>query len=180
MPENGFAGLTARRELPKPIIAAVNGFALGGGLEIALACHVVVADETATFGLPEVKVGLVAAAGGLVRLPRVLPPALARDMILTGRRLTAAEALAHGLVSRIAATGDVLSTARAVAAEILAASPAAIRASIATMRRTDATADTVTAVRDSLAVLDDVLVSPDTMEGITAFVQKRAPRWTGR
>ncbi|WP_420039204.1 acetyl-CoA acetyltransferase [Gordonia sp. MP11Mi] len=180
MPENGFAGLTARPTLPKPVIAAVNGFALGGGLEIALACHVIIADESATFGLPEVKVGLVAAAGGLVRLPRVLPPALARDMILTGRRVDAAAALAHGLISRVAPRGEVLDTARAVAQEILAASPAAVRASLSTMAAADATPDTVTAVRDSLAVLDDILVSPDTTEGIMAFVQKRPPRWTGR
>ncbi|MGO3327249.1 acetyl-CoA acetyltransferase [Gordonia sp. (in: high G+C Gram-positive bacteria)] len=180
MPENGFAGLTARRRLPKPVIAAVNGFALGGGLEIALACHVIVADESATFGLPEVKVGLVAAAGGLVRLPRMLPPALARDMILTGRRLDANEARSHGLVSRVSAPGEVMEAARGVAREILAASPAAVRASISTMASTDATADTVTAVRDSLTVLDEILVSQDTAEGIMAFVQKRPPRWTGR
>ena len=180
IPKNGFAGLTARRQLPKPVIAAVNGFALGGGLEIALACHVIVADESATFGLPEVKVGLVAAAGGLVRLPRMLPPALARDMILTGRRLDANEARSHGLVSRVAARGEVMTAARGVAQEILAASPAAVRASISTMASTDATADTVTAVRDSLAVLDEILVSQDTTEGIMAFVQKRPPQWTGR
>ncbi|MCF8610276.1 enoyl-CoA hydratase-related protein [Gordonia sp. HY285] len=180
MPENGFAGLTARTTVPKPVIAAVNGFALGGGLEIALACHVIVADESATFGLPEVKVGLVAAAGGLVRLPRAVPRALARDMILTGRRLDADEALAHGLVSRIAPKGDVMATARGVAEEMLAASPAAVRASISTMAAADATPDTVTAVRDSLGVLDEILVSPDTTEGIMAFVQKRPPQWTGR
>ena len=93
VPEAGFGGLTSRRDRPKPIIAAVNGTALGGGLEVALSCHVIVADEKATFGLPEVKVGLVAAAGGLVRLPRVLPRAVAQDMILTGRTLDADEAL---------------------------------------------------------------------------------------
>ncbi len=179
-PENGFGGLTARRELPKPVIAAVNGYALGGGLEIALACHLIVADERASFGLPEVKVGLVAAAGGLVRLPRVLPPALARDMILTGRRLDAQEALSHGLISRIAPHGAVMELAREVAAEILAASPTSVRESIRVMADSTAQPDTVTAVRDSLSVLDRVLVSSDTREGILAFVTKRTPRWTGR
>ncbi|MFC0314293.1 acetyl-CoA acetyltransferase [Gordonia phosphorivorans] len=179
-PANGFGGLTSRRRLPKPIIAAVNGFALGGGLEVALACHVIVADEQATFGLPEVKVGLVAAAGGLVRLPRTIPPALTRDMILTGRRLSADEALSHGLVSRVARRGEVLDLAREVAAEVLAASPTAVRASLSVMADTEAQADTVQAVQDSLAVMDEILVSADTREGIAAFVQKRTPRWTGR
>lgn len=179
-PANGFGGLTSRRDKPKPIIAAVNGYALGGGLEVALACHLIVADEQATFGLPEVKVGLVAAAGGLVRLPRVIPPAVARDLILTGRRLTAAEALGYGLVSRVAAHGSVLEQAREMAAEVLAASPTSVRGSIAVMADSDATADTVAAVRDSLDILDTVLVSSDTREGILAFLQKRAPRWTGR
>lgn len=179
-PANGFGGLTSRRSMPKPVIAAVNGYALGGGLEVALSCHLIVADENATFGLPEVKVGLVAAAGGLVRLPRVLPPALARDVILTGRRLDAAEALAHGLISRVAPAGTVLELAREVAGEVLAASPTAVRASISVMADSDAEPDTVTAVRDSLSILDTVLVSSDTREGITAFIEKRAPRWTGR
>lgn len=165
---------------PIPVIAAVNGFALGGGLEVALACHLIVADPGASFGLPEVKVGLVAAAGGLVRLPRVLPPALARDMILTGRRLTAEEALAHGLISRISPPGRVLDLARTVAAEVLAASPTAVSTSISAMTEAEAVPDTVTAVCESLAVLDRILVSSDTAEGILAFLQKRPPRWTGR
>ncbi|WP_132991853.1 acetyl-CoA acetyltransferase [Gordonia zhaorongruii] len=180
IPENGFGGLTARRSLPKPVIAAVNGFALGGGLEVALACHLIVADEQATFGLPEVRVGLIAAAGGLVRLPRTLPPALARDMILTGRRLDTTEALAHGLVSRIAPHGGVMDAARRAAAEILRGSPSSVRASIAAMSAADAEPDTVSAVRGSLGALDSVLVSQDTHEGIMAFVEKREPRWTGR
>lgn len=179
-PATGFGGLTSRRDKPKPIIAAVNGFALGGGLEVALACHLIVADPEATFGLPEVKVGLVAAAGGLVRLPRTVPEAVARDMILTGRRLNADEALAYGLVSRIAPPGEVLALAREVAAQVLAASPTAVRASLSVMADADREPDTVQAVQDSLAILDRVLVSSDTREGVMAFVEKRAPRWTGR
>ena len=179
VPVNGFGGLTSRREMPKPVIAAVNGYALGGGLEVALACHVIVADEGASFGLPEVKVGLVAAAGGLVRLPRVVPPALARDMILTGRRLDAAEALAHGLVSRVAPTGDVMDAARAVAREIVAASPVAVRSSIAAMATAEAEPDAVQATLDSMEVLDTVLVSEDFREGLTAFLEKREPQWKG-
>ncbi|WP_035719260.1 acetyl-CoA acetyltransferase [Gordonia shandongensis] len=180
VPANGFAGITSRRSMPKPVIAAVNGYALGGGLEAALACHVVVADETASFGLPEVRVGLAAAAGGLVRLPRRIPSAVAHDMILTGRRLDAQEAAAHGLVSRIAPAGGVLDTARAVAQEIVAGSPVAVRASLAAMADADGEPDTAAAVAASMSVLDAVLVSQDTREGIAAFLEKRPPRWTGR
>ena len=104
VPKNGFAGLTSRQHLPKPVIAAVNGYAMDGGCEIAVACHLIVADTTATFALSEVRVGLIAGAGGLVRLPRLpraIPSKLATEMILTGRRLTAEEALHHGLVNRV-------------------------------------------------------------------------------
>ena len=161
------------------MIAAVNGYALGGGLEIALACHLVVAGDDATFGLPEVRVGLAAAAGGLVRLPRALGPALARDMILTGRRLSATEAAAAGIVSRVAPSGKTLEVARDVAAEILAGSPAAVRGSLTTMEKTATIADPIEAIRASTAVLDDLIASKDTLEGITAFVMKRTPNWSG-
>ncbi|WP_433306908.1 acetyl-CoA acetyltransferase [Actinoplanes sp. CA-030573] len=180
VPKNGFAGLTSRRSMPKPVIAAVNGFAMGGGCEIALACHLVVADETARFALSEVKVGLVAGAGGVVRLPRAVPPKLAHEMILTGRRLTAAEALAHGLVNRVAPAGEALAGARELAAEILESSPTSVRTSLRVMEETRGIPDVVDAVRHHSAALDDLMVSEDAIEGLTAFAEKRKPRWRNR
>ncbi|HWC84795.1 MAG TPA: acetyl-CoA acetyltransferase [Pseudonocardiaceae bacterium] len=179
-PKNGFAGLTSRRDLPKPVIAAVNGYAMGGGCEIALACHLIVADATARFALSEVKVGLVAAAGGLVRLPRAVPPKLANDMILTGRRLTAEEALAHGLISRVAEAGQAMVGARALAAEILDGSPTSVRVSLQVMAETQGIADTVDAVTHPSAALDELMISEDAIEGVEAFAQKRRPVWRNR
>ena len=176
-PKNGFAGLTARTGMTKPVIAAVNGYAMGGGCEIALACHLVVADETARFALSEVRVGLVAAAGGLVRLPRAVPPAVAREMVLTGRRLSAAEAQGYGLVNRVTAPGSALDGARELAAEVLAGSPTSVRASLRIMAETDGIADTVTAVDHHSPALDELLLSADMIEGVTAFAQKRPPAW---
>src|SRR5258708_659045 len=117
--------------MPKPVIAAVNGYAMGGGCEIALACPLIVADATAQFALSEVKVGLVAGAGGLVRLPRTIPPKIATEMILTGRRLTAAEALGYGLVNRVVEARAALDRARALPADIVDRSPASVRLSLA-------------------------------------------------
>ncbi|MGW2146223.1 enoyl-CoA hydratase-related protein [Nonomuraea bangladeshensis] len=180
VPKNGFAGLTSRRNMTKPVIAAVNGFAMGGGFEIALACHLVVADETARFALSEVKVGLVAAAGGLVRLPRALPGKLATEMILTGRRLTAAEALEHGLVNRVTEPGQALAGARELAREILESSPTSVRASLQIMAETQGIPDVVDAVTHPSPALDDLMVSEDVTEGLTAFAEKRPPRWRNR
>ena len=132
--------------MPKPVIAAVNGFAMGGGLEIALACHLVVADATARFALSEVKVGLIAGAGGLVRLPRTIPPKVATEMILTGRRITAAEALGYGLVNRVTEAGQALAGARALAAEILDGSPTSVRLSLQVMAETRGIPDVIDAV----------------------------------
>ena len=143
VPKNGFAGLTSRAHMPKPVIAAVNGFAMGGGCEIALACHLVVADATAQFALSEVRVGLVAGAGGLIRLPRTVPPKVATEMILTGRRLTADEALAYGLVNRVVPAGTALDGARALAAEILEGSPTSVRISLRVMEETRGIPDVV-------------------------------------
>lgn len=180
VPKNGFAGLTSRRDLPKPVIAAVNGYAMGGGCEIALACHLVVADASAKFALSEVKVGLVAGAGGLVRLPRSVPPKVATEMILTGRRLDAGEAQSYGLVNRVTEAGQALEGARALAAEILDGSPTSVRASLQIMAETQGIAGTVDAVTHPSSALDELMVSEDMIEGITAFARKRRPVWRNR
>jgi acetyl-CoA C-acetyltransferase len=180
VPKNGFAGLTSRRHMPKPVIAAVNGYAMGGGCEIALACHLVVADATAQFALSEVKVGLVAGAGGLVRLPRTVPPKVATEMILTGRRITATEALGYGLINRVTDAGKALDGARALAAEILDGSPTSIRVSLQVMDETRGIPDVIDAVTHPSGALDDLMASEDALEGMTAFAQKRRPLWRNR
>jgi acetyl-CoA C-acetyltransferase len=180
VPKNGFAGLTGRVSMPKPVIAAVNGFAMGGGCEIALACHLVVADETARFALSEVRVGLVAGAGGLVRLPRTVPPKLATEMILTGRRLSADEALSYGLVNRVVPAGTSLDGARALAAEILEGSPTSVRVSLRIMEETRGIPDVIEAVSYPSPALDDLMASEDALEGVAAFAAKRKPQWRNR
>jgi len=180
VPKNGFGGLTSRRQMPKPVIAAVNGFAMGGGCEIALACHLVVADATAQFALSEVKVGLVAGAGGVVRLPRIVPPKVATEMILTGRRITAAEALSYGLVNRVTDAGTALDGARALAAEILDSSPTSVRISLQVMEQTRGIGDVIDAVTHPTTAFDDLMASEDAAEGLTAFAQKRRPDWRNR
>ncbi|GGF48645.1 hypothetical protein GCM10011519_23330 [Marmoricola endophyticus] len=176
---SGFAGLTARH-LTKPVIAAVNGYALGGGLETALACHLVVADANAALGLTEVRVGLYAAAGGVVRLPRQLPAKVATEMILTGRRMGAEEAERRGLVNRVAPAGTALEVARELAAEVLAGSPTSVAVSLQAMAEAQAYADPLDAVAARTDALDRLLTSQDTVEGLTAFAEKRAPRWVNR
>ena len=173
-------GLTSRASMPKPVIAAVNGFAMGGGCEIALACHLVVADATAQFALSEVRVGLAAGAGGLVRLPRAVPEKLATEMILTGRRLSADEALAYGLVNRVVPAGTAVDGARALAAEILAGSPTSVRISLRVMEETRSIPDVIEAVNHPSAAFDDLMASDDALEGMSAFAAKRPPRWRNR
>src|SRR5262245_29534901 len=124
----GFAGITELFDLDKPVIAAVNGMAVGGGFEIALCCDVIVAEEHAQFFLPEVKVGVVPDGGGLFRLPRRVPESLALEMLLTGRRLSAEEAMRLGLVNHVTPKGAALARAKEIAADILEASPKSIRA----------------------------------------------------
>jgi len=177
VPLSGFGGLTSRRNMHKPVIAAVNGFAMGGGFEIVKACHLVVADESAKFALSEVKVGLIAGAGGAVRLPRSIPPKVANELILTGRRIGAEEARQLGVVNRVAPGGQALATARELAAEILAASPTSVRLSLKLMEQTQGIADTVDAVTAPNDIVDELMTSADAIEGMTAFALKRQPEW---
>lgn len=180
IPITGFAGLTGRRGMNKPVIAAVNGFAMGGGLETALACHLVVVDENAQLALSEVKVGLFAGAGGVVRLPRMIPPKLANELILTGRRMGAQEALGHGLANRIAPAGKALDVARELADEIVVNSPTSVRLSLEVMEQTHGIADVIDAVTTRTTAVDDLMTSEDMIEGLTAFAQKRPPQWRNR
>jgi acetyl-CoA C-acetyltransferase len=177
VPKNGFAGLTSRPNMTKPVIAAVNGFAMGGGCEIALACHLVVADANARFALSEVRVGLVAGAGGLVRLPRTIPPKIAHELILTGRSITADEAFRYGLVNRVVVAGAALDAARELANEIIAVSPTSVRCSLQIMNETSAIVDVVDAVEFRSDALDELLSSYDMAEGMSAFAAKRSPQW---
>ena len=180
IPVTGFAGLTSRTNMSKPVIAAVNGFAYGGGFEIALACHLIVADATAKFALSEAKVGLAAGAGGLIRLPRKVPVNLANEMILTGRPLTAAQGQHYGLVSRVAEAGQALEAARELAAEIVSVSPTSVRVSLKMMAEAEAMPDLDSAVSAYSRAADEVSTSDDSHEGMTAFAQKRAPQWLNR
>ena len=174
----GFAGVT-HRKLTKPTIAAVNGVALGGGLEIALACDLVVAADNARFGIPEVKVGLVAAAGGMIRLPRRIPQALALEMGMTGEPIEAQRALTAGLVNRIAEPGKTLEEAISLAESICAASPVAVRQTREVMIAGAQVSDDE-AWELNKAANRTVLKSEDMKEGQRAFSEKRPPEWKNR
>jgi enoyl-CoA hydratase/carnithine racemase len=175
MPATGFAGLTSRFDLHKPVIAAVNGLALGGGFELALACDLLVADERAMFGLPEVRVGLAALGGGLQRLPRQIGPKLAMDLALTGKRIGGAELFCHGALNAIAPAGEALARAKAYAEEILLAAPLAVRASKHAMLRglEHASLQDAIAEQDHLPTVAAMRASEDALEGPRAFAEKR-------
>ena len=176
--QGGFAGWV-RYPRTKPVIAAVTGFALAGGTELVLACDLVVAAPDAQFGLPEVTRGIVAAAGGLFRLPRVLPPARAAELVLTGERLGAEEAHRYGMVNHLVPAEEVLMKAREIADRICANAPVAVRESLAVVR--DAYELTEQQGWDrSAQAMARARASEDAQEGPRAFAEKRAPRWTGR
>lgn len=159
----------------KPLLAAVNGPAVGGGLEMVLACDLAVAAEHATFGLPEVRQGLVAVAGGVVRLARRVPPAIALELILTGDPIEAKRALAIGLVNRVVPSNDVLDETFQLAERITECSPAAIAISKRLARGGfDLSASDWESIRSAMATL---YAGPDAMEGALAFIEKRAPNW---
>lgn len=179
VPAGGFGGLTLRTGLNKPIIAAVNGAAMGGGFELALACDLVVASQNAVFALPEVRVGLAALAGGIQRLPQQIGLKAAMGMILTGRRVSAEEGQRLGFVNEVAES-DVMATARRWAADLLECSPLSVRASKEAVLRSLAlpTMDAMGVQWDFPAMVA-MLGSQDALEGPRAFAEKRKPVWQG-
>lgn len=174
----GFAGLV--EALPKkPLIAAVEGYALAGGFEIAIACDLVVVANNSKFGIPEAKRGLVAGAGGLMRLPRQIAPRIAMELALTGDFIDAARAYELGLVNRVVEPGASLAEAKALAAKIAANGPLAITASKQIIHQSqDWTNDNMYAKQSDIA--NPVFASQDAIEGATAFAEKRAPNWQGK
>ena len=181
-PPSGFAGLAQRFGLNKPLIAAVNGVAMGGGFEIALACDLIIAAETAVFALPEPRVGLAALAGGLHRLPRQIGLKRAMGMILTARRVSAKEGEALGFVNEVVAPGDLMDAARRWAKLICECSPMSIRASKqAIMRGLDEpTLEAAIKGQGRYEAVAALFKSEDFVEGPLAFSQKRPPQWKGR
>jgi crotonobetainyl-CoA hydratase len=180
-PPSGFAGLTHRFDLAKPVIAAVNGLALGGGVEIVAAADLAIAAEHAEFALPEARVGLAAIGGGaLQRLARSLPLKRAMEMALTARRFPAAEAKAIGLINDVVPATGLRARVREMAMQIIAGAPLSIAASKQVMLETLSKPDLQSALTATYPAIEKMLGSDDAKEGQRAFVEKRKPRWTGR
>ena len=176
--EHGFAGIT-KRAFDKPLIAAANGAALAGGFEILISCDMVVAAEHAVFGIPEAQRGLIAGGGGLIRLPRRVPLAVAYEMALTADPIGAARAYELGLVNRVVPAGELLEVAVALGERIAKNAPLALRASKSVMRRSlELTEDESWAVSDE--AFGAIGRSADALEGAVAFAERREPNWRGR
>lgn len=177
--ESGFGGIVNRTTCWKPIIAAVNGYALGGGFEMALACDIIIAAEHARLGLPEVRVGLIAGAGGVHRLPRMMPHKIAMGYILTGRQMTAHEAQHWGIVNEVVPLPELMPTARRWANEILECAPLSVRASKqAALMGLGYPLDV--ALHMNYTEVLKMQRSADTVEGPRAFAEKRKPNWQAR
>lgn len=174
----GFAGLTEYRS-SKPIIAAVEGYALAGGFELAISCDLVVAANDSKFGIPEVKRGLAAAAGGLVKLPKQIPSRIAMELALTGDFISADRAYELGLINRVVESGSAVEGAKALADSIAANGPLAVKASLAAVAGAQDWS-TEEMFAKQMAIVGPVFTSEDAIEGATAFAEKRAPNWKGK
>jgi len=179
----GFAGITEFFNLSKPVICAVNGMAVGGGFELALACDLIVAAEHAQFFFPEVNIGLVPDAGGVLRLPKALPKQIAMEMLYTGRRMSAEEGARYGLINRVVPAADLMTAARDLASDIAYAAPLSIKAVKEIVHHT-----AQLTVHEGLAMMksgklkhyETFLTSEDIHEGTRAFNEKREPVWKGK
>jgi enoyl-CoA hydratase/carnithine racemase len=177
--KGGFGGITSRFDLWKPVIAAVNGYAMGGGFEMALACDIIIAAEHARFALPEPRVGLFAGAGGVHRLPRQVPLKIAMGMILTGRQIDAHTAERYGLVNEVVPLAELMPAAERWAREIMECAPLSVRGSKeAALTGLDLPLET--AMRRSYDTLQAHNASADRLEGPRAFAEKRPPVWKGK
>ena len=178
VPGRGFGGLT-QASPKKPLLAAVEGYALAGGLELAISCDLIVAADNAMFGIPEVKRGLTAAAGGLVKLPRQIPSRVAMELALTGDFISARRAYELGLINQVVDAGTALDAARKLAAGIAANGPLAVAASKAVVQQqSDWSQEQM--FKNQSDIVMPVLTSKDAIEGATAFAEKRAPKWQGK
>lgn len=176
-PPTGFMGLHTRFDLEKPIVGAVNGVAMGGGFETALCCDIVIASDAARFALPEVKVGLFAAAGGVQRLSRYIGRKAAVEMMLTGRTVTAEEGLRLGFINEVVPQDQCLARAMEKAREIVAVSPSSVRATKRVLNSIDEMEGLRSSLGYSRITLVDLKQTEDFAEGVNAFVQKRKPLW---
>ena len=177
----GFAGLTKFHDIGKPVIAAVNGMAIGGGFELALAADLMVVADHAEFALPEATLGLVADSGGMLRLPTRLPRAVALELMLTGRRMAAAEAARWGLANAVVPGTELMAAALELAGRICAAAPLSVAATLEVVRETEGQTvrDAFTTMRSGMRYYSRVSGSADAREGPQAFVEGRPPRWQG-
>lgn len=179
----GFAGLTEFFDLKKPVIAAVNGMAMGGGFELALAADVMICAQEAVFALPEVQLGMMADSGGILRLPKRMPPSIARELLLTGRRMNAQEALRWGICNQVVEQDQLLSAATVLAQQMVSCAPLALAAVKEVLHHTDGLSveKGYEVMRSGqLKAYNTMLASEDANEGPLAFSEKRPPQWKHR